>query len=44
MDDTTLSVIVYTGTCPVTNIDASVNNPRLEIFEALCDHYLKELK
>lgn len=44
MDDTTLSEIVYPGTRPVTDDDAPLKDPRLEAFEALRDHFLKELK
>jgi hypothetical protein len=44
MDDTTLSEIVYPGTRPITDDDAPLKDPRLEAFEALRDHFLKELK
>lgn len=44
MDDTTLSEIVYPGTRPVPDVDASIKDPRLDAFEALRDHFLKELK
>ncbi|WP_207515241.1 IS21 family transposase [Longitalea luteola] len=44
MDDTMLSEIVYPGTRPMPETDASGKDPRLEAFEALGDHFLNELK